>query len=322
MRVLVVTAMYPSPERPYWGTFVKDQVESLRQAGVDVEVFTFGKSHNLGYLSAIRVLNKHLKNNTYDLIHAHYGLTGVVACAQTKCPVVMTYHGGDLLNHPSYNNQSVIKVQAAYWISWLVGYACVERIVVADLLKPKLWPHKTVTLAMGLDMDKFQPTPKAEARRQLGLAQDKQFVLFPGPPGHLRKRYDVAHAAVDILQEKRPNVELLPLIHIPHDQVPLYMSACDVLTVMSMYEASPMVVKEAMACNLPVVSVDVGDVAQRIDGVDLCYLCERVPSDVADKLDKVLAANRRAESRAAIADFSLPNIAQKLIGIYETVLAA
>jgi teichuronic acid biosynthesis glycosyltransferase TuaC len=321
MRVLVVTAMYPTPEKPASGTFVQEQVDSLREAGVDVDVFAFdGKGSARNYLRAGLTLRRILSKKPYDLIHAHYGLTGAAALMQTGCPVVITFHGSDLLGEVGAQDQYTLAGEGKTIISRTAAFIAAQRIVVADLLKAKLWPKSAVTIPMGVDLSLFKPMPRYEARERLGFSHDKQIVLFVAHPDNHTKRFDIAQEAVRLLQEARFNVELLPLYNVPHDQVPWYMNACDVLVLTSMHEASPCVIKEAMACNLPIVAVDVGDVAERIDGVQECFLCERTPQDVAAKLRQVLEAGYRSNSRRKIDELSLPSIARRVLTVYTTVL--
>ena len=322
MRVLIVTAMYPTKERPAWGTFVKEQVHSLREAGIDVDVLAFdGGGTVKNYLKAGMTLRHTLRKNSYDLVHAHYGLTGIPARMQARCPVVVTFHGSDLLGEVGFQRQYTIQGKLKTLISKCIAISVKQCIVVADLLKPAIWFKSAVTIPMGVNLSLFKPSSPQEAREQLGLSHNKQRVLFAAHPKNYTKRFDIAQAAISLLQEAKLDVELLPLCNVPHHQVPLYMNACEVLVLTSMHEASPCVIKEAMACNLPVVSVDVGDVAERIKGVEGCYLCERTPQDVAAKLHNALQNGRRTTGREKVHDLSLEKTAQKVIAVYEQILA-
>jgi glycosyltransferase involved in cell wall biosynthesis len=153
----------------------------------------------------------------------------------------------------------------------------------------------------------------------LGLPQDKKLVLFCAGM-RPEKRFDVAKAAVDRLSANDASVQLVIATEQPHSIIPHYMNACDVLVLTSDYEGSPTVIKEAMACNLPIVSVDVGDVAEVIAGTDGCYICQRTPDDVAAGLNLALGRKRRTNGRANIAHLSLDGIADRLIEEYESVL--
>jgi glycosyltransferase involved in cell wall biosynthesis len=317
MRVLVITAMYPSDQNPASGTFVKEQVESLREIGIDVDVLVLGRETG-SYLRAIPALWQQLKIRQYDIIHAHYGLTGLVARMQVKCPVVVTYHGSDLLqtslNKPTLQNKIVVL------ISKLVALSVTQRIVVADILKPHLRPAMAITIPMGVDLSLFKPISPTQARQQLGLPMDRQLVLFPAHPQNSIKRYDLAKSAIKLLPNRGPKVKLIALQGVPHSQVPLFMNACDVMILTSTYEASPCVIKEAMACNLPIVSVDVGDVAERIKGVEGCYLCERTPEDIAAKLQLGLQLGYRPDARSKVSNLSLPQISQRVLAVYQDML--
>lgn len=323
MRVLIVTAMYPTQDDPAFGIFVKEQVDSLIQAGIDIDVLYFkdGTRNGIkGYLTAVSKLHKKLREKQYDLIHAHYGLTGAVARMQFKHPLIVTFHGSDLIgavnNHYQYTFHSKITTS----ISKLVGLLTARSIIVAEILKTKPWLNSAVIIPMGIDLSVFRPIPVQEAKQQLGFTGEEQRVLFLWPPPLPIKRFDVAQDAVRLLQESGHKVELLPVYQATHDQIPLYMNACDALVLTSMHEASPCVIKEALACNLPIVSVDVGDVAERIAGVSGCYLCERTPRDVADKLYLALKHGRLTNGRDKIQDFSLQDTARKVIDVYEDVL--
>ena len=321
MRVLIVTAMYPTKVRPAYGTFVKEQVESLRSTGVEVDVLCIkGNDGMKGYLVAGQKMRELMKAKPYDLVHAHYGLSGATARMQGRCPLVVTFHGSDLFGEVGSQYQYTFQGMVKVLISKFVGLVATQCIVVADLLKSKLWPQSAVTIPMGVDLSIFRPINPRDAREQLGLTQDKQRVLFAANPSDSGKRFDIAEAAVGLLQVTKPNIKLLPLHDVAHEKVPLYMNACDVLVLTSMHEASPCVIKEALACNLPIVSVDVGDVARRINGVSGCYLCERTPEDVSTKLQQALAGGRSTNGRDKIQHLSLQNIAQEVIAVYEGLI--
>jgi len=321
MKVIVFTAMYPTLERPSWGTFVKEQVESIKNEGVDVDVFAFnGNGSPWSYLRAGLTLRHILREKRYDLVHAHYGLSGAAALLQTTRPVVVTFHGSDLLGEVGLHKKYTFAGKIKTMISQGTAVCAAERIVVANLLKSKLGSFSSVTIPMGVNLSLFKPMEKFEARNQLGYSQTKRFVLFVANPKNQVKCFDIARDAVSLLQEDGINVELISLYNISHDQVPLYMNACDVLVLTSLHEASPCVIKEAMACNLPIVSVNVGDVAERINGIQGCYICGRTPVDVATKLRLALESKSNPDSRQKISELSLQNIARQVINVYEKVL--
>jgi len=313
--------MYPTKERPSYGTFVEEQVESLRSAGIEVDVLCINGNDGIkGYLAAIQEMHNMMRTKPYDVVHAHYGLSGAIARMQTYSPVVVTFHGSDLLGEVGSKYQYTLIGAFKMLISRLAGLVATRCIVVADLLKPKLWPQLTVTIPMGVDLSIFRPINAHYAREKLGLTHDKQRVLFVANPSNPTKRFDIVQAAVDLLREIKPDIELLPVYNVPHEIVPLYMNACDVLALTSMHEASPCVIKEALACNLPIVSVDVGDIVKRIYGVSGCYLCERTPEDISTKLNQALIGGRSTNGRDKVQHLSLQNIAQEVITVYQDLI--
>jgi glycosyltransferase involved in cell wall biosynthesis len=157
------------------------------------------------------------------------------------------------------------------------------------------------------------------SREQLGLPKDKKLVLFAGDYLKRLKRFDIVNEAIDHLKADGTDVELVLAYKQPYEKVPLYMNACDVLVLPSEREGSPQVVKEAMACNLPVVASDVGDVKDVISGVENCFICTRDAMDIADKISKILFHPYRTNGREATRRYELSAIAKRIIGVYEEV---
>ncbi len=310
MRVLVVTNMYPTEAMPAFGVFVYEQVESLRRKGIDVDVlFVNGKSDAWNYVRGIGQVRRQVRQQRYDLIHAHYVFSGIMARFQRRCPLVVSFHGAG---------------EMASWVGWLCrGLApLVDAFTVTSAEHAaQLGNPRAHIVPCGINTELFRPLPMAEARAQVGLGSDKRLVLFAAD---LRpeKRVDIARAAIALLQAQGVPVELIILTGRPHEEVPLYMNACDALLLTSDCEGSPQVIKEAMACNMPIVSVKVGDVAEVIGGTEGCFLCQQTPEDVAAKLAQALAFGRRTEGRAAVMPLSLERIADRIIGIYQEVLRA
>ena len=174
----------------------------------------------------------------------------------------------------------------------------------------------------GIDFDLFRTIPRHEARRQLRLPLDERLVLFVGNPAQARKRFPLAKAAVDILNKRLP-VRLVVGWGVPHTDIPVYMAACDALVFTSMQEGSPNVVKEALACDLPIVSVAVGDVEQRIGNVEGCELCrDETPEAIASALERVLLKGKRVEGRKSVEHLSETSITQQVMAVYRSALAA
>lgn len=310
MKILVVTNMYPNLEQPAFGTFVKDQVESLKRAGIEVDVlFINGRKSKLAYLWGIFRFWWLLLKNRYDIIHAHHAITGFIARLQFLYPVVVTYHGGEVKDH------------SPAWLRFLArcGSRMFDRIIVVNQLERESIDHdaKVRVIPCGINLEEFKPTSLPKARRLLDLPMDIPLVLWAGEYWQWEKRFELVEEALQVLKQRRPEAQLVLVSGKPHSVIPIYMSACDVLVLTSRSEGSPMVIKEAMACNLPIVSTDVGDVAKVIQSVEGCYLVGPDPKDVADRLLKVLQWRQRTNGRDRIKHLSLGAIAQQIIAVYD-----
>jgi len=309
MKVLVVTNMYPTSEGSSLGIFVKGQVESLRKEGVDIDVFFVnGRKNTLNYLWAFPRFWARLLTHRYDLIHAHYVFSGIIARAQLLYPVVLTHHGLEVFTTWQRFPSRIITP--------LVN----KVILVSQQQKKKLGCEKAEVIPCGIDFNFFQPMPREEARKKLNLPQDKKLVCWVGQNTRPEKRFDIVQAAVAIAQKKDPDIEFVLVSGKPPDVVPVYMNACDVILLVSDGEGSPMVIKEAMACNLPIVSVPVGDVPEVIGGTDGCYLCSQDPEDVAEKLALALQFRKRTDGREKISHMEIGAIARRIISVYEDLL--
>ncbi|OQB27990.1 MAG: putative teichuronic acid biosynthesis glycosyltransferase TuaC [Chloroflexi bacterium ADurb.Bin180] len=308
-RVLVVTNMYPDTQNPFAGTFVQQQVEGLRALGVDVDVVIVGGNRKkLSYIPGLFRFWRVLRAESYDLIHAHYVFSGIIARLQVGHPLVVSFHGGK-----------------ETW-SW-VGLLCRLLAPLADAVtvtsdQHKVWLRRkdAFVVPCGVDLDLFVPASRDEARSRLGLPLDKKLVLFAAIP-RPEKRLDLAQQAVEILRQSDDRVQLVLATNVPHEQMPWYMNACDVLALPSEYEGSPVVVKEAMACNLPIVATDTGDVAQVIGGTEGNYVCEHNAEDLAAKLQLALNREGRTEGRRVIQSLNLGMTLQRIVAVYQHVLA-
>ncbi|MDP9381937.1 MAG: glycosyltransferase [Chloroflexota bacterium] len=307
MKVLVVTNMYPSPEMPSFGTFVYDQVAALRQAGVEIDVLFFnGRKSKLNYVPAFFRYWRLLLTRRYDLVHAHYVLSGVVARAQWGRRLVLTHHGPEALGQPRWQRP----------ICKLMTPLCDEVIHVSEEVRQALKDEDGWVIPCGVNLSDFELLPRDEARERLGLPKGKRLVLWAGEHWRPEKRFDLVEQAMDRVKEQLPDVELVLLTKKPHDVVPVYMNACDAFVLASSLEGSPMVIKEAMACNLPIVSVRVGDVPDVIGETPGCALAEREAEDIATKLVEILREPKRTDGRNRIAHLQHHRIAQRIVQVY------
>ena len=324
IRVLMITCAWPPPDRPgYTTTFIRRQVESLRAAGVEVEVFPFTSGMRpANYLRAWVGARRHMQRAAYDLVHAQFGQSGLVALPK-RLPLVVTFRGDDLEGIVGDDLGITPAGRALKLVSRVVARAADACIVVSEHQK-RFLPRsaRAHVIPSGLDFSVFRPMARDAARRHLGLPLDRHLVLFVGNPAVPRKRYALACEAIDVVNRSLPT-KLVVAWGMWHKDIPVFMNACDALVFTSMQEGSPNAVKEALACDLPVVSVPVGDVAQRIGGVAECELCaDEKPESIAAALERVLRRGVRAAGRAAVQDLDERRLAQQVIDVYRSVLEA
>ncbi len=310
LRVLMLTNMYPHPQDLSFGTFVEQQVRALRNLGVSVDVlFVNGRASRLNYLAGYPRLWLRLRRRGYDLVHAHYVFSGLIARAQFRLPVVQSFHAPG---------------QSHTWQGWLARHLAsrVDAVTVTSQEHHQLlgFPPARV-IPCGVDLERFRPMPREEARARVGWPAEGVVLLWLGDP-RKEKRVDLAYTTHEELRSKMPHVGLRVVSKVPHQEVPFYLNAADVLLLTSDHEGSPVIVKEALACNLPVVSTRVGDVADLLHGVDGCHLAEQDPRDLAAKVALALAGGGRTRGRAKMEAWSTTREAERIVQVYREVLEA
>ncbi len=267
LRVLMITSEWAS-DPGHTAHFIARQARFLRAAGVDVDVFAFrGGRRPLRYLAAWAQLRRRLAGNghRYDLVHAQFGQSGLLALPK-RLPLVVTFRGDDLFGILGNDGRPTPAGRLLQRLSRLVARQADAAILVSAHLQRYLSDSvATHIVPSGLDLDLFRCIPREEARLHLGWPTDERRVLFVGDPGDPRKRYELAHQAVQLVNYTL-GAELVIGWRVPHAEMPFYMNACDALVFTSREEGSPNAVKEALACDLPVVSVAVADVPLRLQG--------------------------------------------------------
>ncbi len=326
MRILVFTNMFPTAQLPFYGSFVKDETEALRRAGVDLEVyFVNGRANKLAYATMWFGFFARLLRTRYDVVHVHHSFCGLVATRQRAIPVVWTFHEGEITGDTTdaLREQPIKHVAYSKRMKQFVAKRVDALVVVAAHLREPLARPDALLLPAGIDIDLFAPMETAQAKRRLGLKEATRYVLFPAVPSRVEKRYELASRAVEILRERSPamrDVELIALNNVPHEDVPVYMNASEVVLLTSAFEASPVVIREALACNVPVLSTDVGDARVMLEGVAGCGIVPPDPERIADALSVALSSPRRIAGREAMKKFSLENTAQALVALYRRVI--
>lgn len=305
MKILIVA----SYNKGRFAPFIVEQAESLKRAGCELDWFGLQGKGIKGYIKNLPELKRKIKEFHPDIIHAHYGLSGLFANLQRNVPVVTTFHGSDI------NERKVLR------LSKLAMRLSAWNIFVSQKTLEIAKPSKKYTLLpCGIDFSDLQLTDKAEARRKMGLDIDRKFILFAGAFDNTVKNAPLAKESVALLNDK--SVELLELKGFSREEVTLLMCAVDSFLMTSFTEGSPQVIKEAMACGCPIVSVDVGDVRERLDGVEGCYVANsRNHEELADLLQKAILFESKTKGRDKVIVDGLDNklVARELIDIYKNL---
>ena len=325
MKILIVGNNKPG----HFAPFVEEQARALQMRGCDVVFLGVQGKGIWGYLRCLPALKRAIRQHQPDLIHAHYGLSGLLANLQRIVPVVTTYHGSDI-NVPSVLRFSKIAMQLSAWNIFVSK----RNIAIAQ---PK---DKYTLLPCGVNLPR--PWSEMQTQRvelltlnqwvQRKLDKDVKYVLFAGAFDNAVKDPELAKSAIAFYNSTFTNsqlpianspIELIELKGYNRDQVNALMYNCDALLMTSKTEGSPQVIKEAMACGCPIVSVDVGDVAERLSGVEGCYVVSsREPAAIAEALQQALAFSGKTTGRERIIEMGLNNeqVAERLMAIYKQLV--
>jgi glycosyltransferase involved in cell wall biosynthesis len=312
MRALVVTNMYPSPEHPALGSFVRDQVQALRRTGeTELDVFAFTPGGYGAYARASRELGLRFRGERFDIVHAHFGLSAWPARAVPARARVVTLHGTDL-EHP----RSRAITLAGLRFSDLVGVT--SRPLAARIPRWARSPRHVRVLPAGVDLHRFKRIDRDHARTTLGLDPHGRYVLFPADPARPEKRFDRARQ----LLERDGATTLLTLGDVDPADVPTYVNAANAVVVTSERESFGLAALEALACDVPVLSTPVGVAPEALHGVD-GTLCQ--PFDAAawrTALAPHLAAPdpRLADGRAHAEPYSSDACAQAVLAAWNELL--
>lgn len=305
---------------------VKAQNRSLQQTGLDIDTYAIVGKGLLGYLKNVYPLYKYLQKNEIDLIHAHYSLCGFVGYFATflyrlsgkkRLPMVVSLMGSDVKS-------------SCLWrgiIAFFVKHFWSVTIVKSEDMKRSLGIKSLQVIPNGVDLELFDQRDKGACRKKLAWEQDVPHILFGSNPNRDVKNYPLAKRAFDLLLKnnlhlQEANCQLKSLKSAPHDSIPIYLNACDVLLLTSKWEGSPNIIKEAMACGTPIVCTDVGDVRWLLSGLDNCYITNEDPRVIKEMMEKAISFNGKTLGPARIKQLGLESsaVAAQIISIYKKEL--
>lgn len=306
--------------------FIKAQGDSLERNNINIKYFTIQGKGFRGYFRSIIPLKKYIRNNTIDIIHAHYSLCGwVTKIAAPRFPLVVSFMGTDV--YGDYNNKGKVKFLSLFYVilSRILEFFVKKSIVKSEEMKSFMLLKKKVSVVPnGVNLEMFQSIDKKKARKYLGLNPNNKYVLFLGDKLNERKNYKLLDMAIELLAEENISITILNPYPVAHNLVPFYLNASDLLVLPSYKEGSPNVIKEAMACNCPIVATDVGDVRWLVEGVNGCFITSFDFKDLAMQMKKALKyseANLKSDGRVRLVEIGLDSIsvAKKIVAIYNMV---
>jgi len=318
---LRVLAVIPESSHTASMIFVKRQVASLQGTGIQCESFL------LASRTSPRLLFREWKRLRWaieefqpDFVHAQFGtMTSFLTVLSTARPVVISFRGGDL--NP-YKSRFQIRQRVGRLLSQLSALRATRIICVSAQLKERLWwrRDRVTVIPSGVDTAIFRPRPREAARRDVGWEQDERVVLFNAGTDPVSKRLDLAISSVEEARSACGEIRLHVLDgNASPGLIPVLMNAADCLLLTSDWEGSPNMVKEAIACNLPVVSVDTGDVQERLAGVEFCKIVHRSPGALGKALAEILVKRARSNGHENAMQLSLESIAKRIASVYESV---
>ncbi len=309
MRALIVTSMYPTRDSPARGSFVRDQVEALRRIGsAEIEVFSFAPGDPSRYLRASAELRRRHRRDRFDIVHSHFGLSAWPALAAHGRARAVTLHGTDL-EHPRSRAITLSALRFQDLVAPVSG-------ALARTLPAWTPGGTTAVLPCGVNIERFHPIPRAQARAELGLDPDRPHLLFPADPRRAEKRHDRAAALADA-----EGVRLLALESVDPEEVPLWVNAANAVLVPSEREGFGLAVMEALACDVPVLATPVGIAPTALAGLagtlcaefDLARWREAVAPHLASE-DPRICGREHAEA------FSATKMAERVLAAWETLI--
>ncbi len=288
---------------------VFNQGQSLAALGHQVSFFTIKEKGIKGYLKHIFILHKRLRAHSYDVIHAHYSLSAIVAALAGSKPLVVSLMGSDVKASPLFK----------YLIKCFHTFFWKKIIVKSSDMKTVCGIQAASVLPNGVNFSKFKKMAKEEALQVTQWNPNYQHILFAANPKRKEKNYTLAQQAFELLDS--PNTKLQTLVDVPNELMPAYFNAADVILLTSLWEGSPNVIKEAMACNCKIVAVAVGDIEEIIGTTQGCYVTDFNPTTIAHALQDALQTTVTPNGRSHISHLNAEVIANKLTNIYTTIVS-
>ncbi len=309
MKVLVVcSGTAPAFNFMKHQAFIYDQIKAISklEGGVLFQPFYIKKKGLKGYLGSLPVLKREIKQFNPDLVHAHGGTVALLCNLQRKVPVITTFHGSD------------IHYRRIRLLSGIAGLLSRKAIYISQELRQKaiLKKETDVVIPCGIDLATFLPLPQEDARKALNFPGNEPYILFCSQFDNPVKNFPLARKALQLL----PTIRVEEIANRTREEVNLLINGASLVLLTSFSEGSPNVIKEAMACNCPIVSVDVGDVKEILGNTEGCFITSYDPADVAEKINMALDFEGRTKGRKKIGHLESSIIAGKVMEVYQSVV--
>ena len=287
---------------------VQAQANSIASNNISIEFFKISENGMKGYLNAVFPLRRKIQKGKFDIIHAHYSLSGFVAALAGAKPLIVSLMGSDVKSR-SLSKFLVRFFKLFFWEVTIVKSADMQRTL--NVNNVEIIPN-------GVNIKKFYPICQSEAIKFLCWNTNTKHILFPSNPSRLEKNYKLLNKSIQLIKY---NIEIHFLKDIAHEEVNYYYNAADIIALPSLREGSPNAIKEAMACNRPIVSTNVGDVNYLLENVQGTFISSYAPEDFAIKIEKALQF-MKSNGRERIKEIKLlsEDIALRLIEIYKRTL--
>lgn len=288
---------------------IQNQGDSIKSKNIELDYYTIKGKGVTGYLKAVFPLRRFLKSNNYDLVHAHYSLSAFVASLAGAKPLVVSLMGSDVKSNKFF--KLIIKLFNTFFWS--------QVIVKSKEMDSNLGIRKVKVIPNGVDFNNFKPLNQVGCKKALGWNLTKKQILFASNPDRKVKNYPLAQKAFTLLHDNE--CELKVLDNVPNHMIPQYLNAANVVLLTSLWEGSPNVIKEAMACNRPIVSTNVGDVAYLLNDVKASFLTELSMEDVKLKITLALDSTKsNGRTKIKILQLDSESVAKRILSVYQFCL--
>lgn len=302
------------------------QMQSLKNLGVDIAYSYLGaRRHPIHLIKMGRKIRSYINQNNIDLVHVLWGsTTSLITVLFSPKPVVISFCGSDLLGNYRPDGSKTLSGKLSRIFSLISSIFAKKIITKSENLKAALWKvsqNKCTVIPNGVDLSLFTPSDKSEARIKLGWDEEEKIILFFEGSTNYVKNQPLAEKVVELVQQEISNVRMILVKNVPFENLPFYYNGADVMLLTSLHEGSNNSLKEAMACNLPIVSTNCGDAKERLKGVDHSFVLDTYNAKaLASKVEQILQNGKRSNACDHLEGVKIKNVANEINKVYQSAL--